>query len=477
MKLKTVIVMGLTGLLSLGSCAEAQIGKQVLNLDDLDYGLDAVHYYAPAMERSKDTAEELMTFYVDRDTVKYYDTETDKLLPVLIAYRYRGGSVMEQATFCGHGFTDVSMATTEDGHLMMVECTVQMQEADFYQLKATATKRYGEPYTEGKDRFGNPDPNPKYRWETKDEYIQLNTKNMSGKETLNIKMTGNAEEPVKIENADPYIAVTLYRWAKKYHDLVLAEEPLYGFSLNKEKEMRWDNDHIKSADFYTPKAVKPFFITAHYLDSLEHSGDLWDKIMVSFYYRIPNSKVTDETGITDSVKINQEGCLPCWCFGPLDRKFKDGLSNAAYIARQMQKGVKFTELMEDKELCPYVIYYGEAEWWKKKKVSGIVQFERDEKGNIVLRSSDTDRYDMRKWALVIDDNIKEELRKSGLDLEHTTARLMNAPGNTDPLAFFTDGKQDMFMYIHEEGWSFSTPNHEWEAGKIYRLYDYLSDIK
>lgn len=94
MKLKTVIAMGLTGFLSLGCCAEAQIGKQVLNLDDLDYGLDAVHYYAPAMEGSKDTAEELMTFYVDRDTVKYYDTETDKLLPVLIAYRYRGGTVM-----------------------------------------------------------------------------------------------------------------------------------------------------------------------------------------------------------------------------------------------------------------------------------------------------------------------------------------------------------------------------------------------
>lgn len=204
-----------------------------------------------------------------------------------------------------------------------MECTVEMQEADFSQLKATATKRYGEPYTEGKDRFGNPDPNPKYRW------------------------------------------------AKKYHDLVLAEGPLYGFSLNKEKEMRWDNDHIKSADFYTPEAVKPFFITAHYLDSLEYSGDVWDKIVASFYYRIPNSKVTDETGITDSVKINQEGCLPCWCFGPLDRKFKDRLSNAAYIARQMQKGVKFTELMEDKELCPYVIYYGEAEWWKKRKYPGL----------------------------------------------------------------------------------------------------------
>lgn len=53
---------------------------------------------------------------------------------------------------------------------------------------------------------------------------------MSGKETLNIETTDNVEEPVKIGNPKPYVKVALYRWAKKYHDLVLAEEPLYGFS-------------------------------------------------------------------------------------------------------------------------------------------------------------------------------------------------------------------------------------------------------
>lgn len=466
--------MGLVNMFGLGGCANAQIGKQVLNLDDLDYGIDVVRYYAPAMEESKDTVEE--HYYVNRDTVKFYDTETDKLLPVLIAYRHLAGVVKEQATFCGHSFTNVSMATMEDGHLIMVQCEVEMQPADLSQLLAAAVKKYGEPYTEEKDQFGKPDP--KWRWETKDEYIQLNAKNMSGKETLNIETTDNVEEPVKIGNPKPYVKVALYRWAKKYHDLVLVEEPLYGFSpLNKEAETRWDNDHIKSAKFYTPEEVKPFFITAHYLDSLEHSGDVWGKIEASFYYRIPNSKVTDETGITDSVKINQEGCLPCWSFGGLDRDFKNGLSNAAYIARQMQKGVKFTEIMEDKELCPDVYYYGEAEWWKKKKVFGIVRFERDEKDNMVLREPETDRDDIRRRVLIINDNIKEELRKSGLDLEHTTARLMNAPGDITPLAFFTDGKLDMFMCIDEGRYSFSTPNHEWESNKIYRLYDYLSDIK
>lgn len=475
MNIKILSMMGLMSMFGLGGCANAQIGEQVLNLDELDYSLDATHYYAPAMERSEDTSEKQMKYYVDRDTVKYYDKETDKLLPVLIAYRYRGGILMEQATFCGHGFTDVSMATTQDGHLMMMECKVETQETDFSQLKAAVTKKYGEPYTEEKDPFG--EPNPKYRWETKDEYIQLNTKNMSGRGTLRIAMTDNVEEPIKIGNAEPYVAVTLYRWAKKYHDLLLAEKPLCDFSLNEEKQMRWDNNQIISAAFYTPEEVKPFFITAHYLDSLEHSGDVWGKIEASFYYRIPNNKVTDEIGITDSVKINQEGCLPCWSFGPLHRDFKDGLSNATYIARQMQKGLKFTELMEDKELCPSVAYYGEAEWRKKKKVSGIVQLERDKKGNMVLRSPDTVRYDMRTMVLIIDDNVKEELGKSGLDLEHTTARLMYAPGYSYPLAFFTDGKLDLFMFIDKKDHSFLTSNHEWDAGKVYRLYDYLSDIR
>lgn len=98
--------------------------------------------------------------------------------------------------------------------------------------------------------------------------------------------------------------------------------------------------------------MKPFFITAHNLDALEKSGDVWGKIEASFYYRIPNGKVIDETGITDSVEINREACLPCWEFEEFKSNFKDGLSTTAYMARQMEKGVKFTELMEDKEPAP-----------------------------------------------------------------------------------------------------------------------------
>ena len=55
MNIKTLLIMGLVNMFGLGGCANAQIGKQVLNLDDLDYGIDVVRYYAPAMEESKDT--------------------------------------------------------------------------------------------------------------------------------------------------------------------------------------------------------------------------------------------------------------------------------------------------------------------------------------------------------------------------------------------------------------------------------------
>ena len=190
------------------------------------------------------------------------------------------------------------------------------------------------------------------------------------------------------------------------------------------------------------------------------------------------------------------------------------------------------ELMEDKELCPNITYYGEARWGEKvtesvivtfhsngdiewaeryltedeeqlplvdgetrlprtKRLSGIVEFERNEKGNMALRSPDAYEYDICDMCLIIDDNvqerlygrgydmeyktaymmeIQEELRKSGLDLEHTTARLVKMLA---PLAFFTDGEKDMFMNIDKQG-SIYTPNgHEWKAGKVYPLYDYL----
>ncbi|MEB3373298.1 hypothetical protein SFC43_07780 [Bacteroides sp. CR5/BHMF/2] len=112
---------------------------------------------------------------------------------------------------------------------------------------------------------------------------------------------------------------------------------------------------------------------------------------------------------------------------------------------------------------------------------------------MTLRSPDADEYDICDMCLIIDDNvqerlhgrwyimedkiaymieIQEELRKSGLDLEHYNSTSGENAGNS--FRFFTDGKKDMFMNIDKQGSSIYTPNgREWKAGKVYRLYDYL----
>lgn len=519
--------MGVTSLFGLVGCAKAQIGKPVFNLDNPDYGLNV----AAMMSSLLDTTQQKIEARYKVDTLKFYNTETDEPFPPLVAYRNKGGSKRTEATFRGFNFTELGMVTTEQGALVQVKGKKNTDEEGFAKLVKAATKKYGKPhFEEGTDFEGR--PGQLYRWETKKEYIQLYAKSNSSKDTLVIATAGNENGLVNMENDKPCLDVTLWRWKKEYHDWLVFE--LDYCVLGEEAQKLSSLSNIQSAENYTPAWVKPFFITAHNLDALEKSGDVWGKIEASFYYRIPNGKVIDETGITDSVEINREACLPCWEFEEFKSNFKDGLSTTAYMARQMEKGVKFTELMEDKELCPNITYYGEAKWREKvtksvivtfhsngnigceeryltedeeqlplvagetrlrrtKRLSGIVEFERNEKGNMALRSPDTYEYDICDMCLIIDDNvqerlygrgydmeyktaymmeIQEELRKSGLDLEHTTARLVRMPAI--PLAFFTDGKKDMFMNIDKQGYSIYTPNgHEWKAGKVYRLYDYL----
>ena len=45
MKQKTLIALVLTGMSGLGSCVNAQPGKQIIDLDRPDYSLDVAHFY------------------------------------------------------------------------------------------------------------------------------------------------------------------------------------------------------------------------------------------------------------------------------------------------------------------------------------------------------------------------------------------------------------------------------------------------
>lgn len=479
MNIKTFLIIGLTGILGLGSCTRAQIGKQIIDLDNLNYDLDAAYYYSTAIDEDQTdsmtfagTKQEIEIHY-RKDTLKYYNTETDELYPPLVVYRHLYGDMIVQGTFCGYDFMQLDMVTTEENKLVQVKGKMQADEEGLAKLTEAVTKKYGEPYFEEGEEYM--DAYSVYRWETKDEYIQLHARHNTGKGTIIIEVTGDENEPVKMENDNPHWEVTLSRWKKRYHDLVIAEAVCS--LLDKEKERRDNEFHVANARFYTPEEIRPFFITTHYLDSLEHSGNVWEKIEASFYHRIPNSRIIDPTGIMDSVKINQEGCIPVWGFGAHIKGFKDGMSNAAYIVRLMKQGRKFHDMMDDAELCRKR-YEGEAEWKEKKRFAGVVYLDEDERGNIIL-ARDYFRhsyYTLYRTALIITDEVKQELEKSGLNLEKMTARCFEFPGLDAPAAYFTDGEQEKFMFIGDSNRCYGTKTKEWCCSKVYPIIEYLKEV-
>lgn len=470
--------MGLISISGLGSCARAQIGKQVIDLENLNYNLDAAHYYSTAIDEDKaasmtfDTTKQEIEIYYKKDTLKYYNTETDELYPPLVVYRHLYGDIIVQGTFCGYNFVQLDMVTTEENKLVQVKGKMKADEEGLAKLTEAATKKYGEPYFgEGEEYV---DVYSVYRWETKDEYIQLHARRNTGKGTIMIVVTGDENEPIKMENDKPHWEVTLSCWKKCYHDLVIAEKVC--FLLDEEKERRHNEFYAADARFYTPEKIRPFFITTHYLDSLEHSGNVWEKIEASFYHRIPNSRIIDRTGVMDSVKINQEGCIPVWGFGAHIKGFKDGMSNTAYIVRLMKQGRKFHDIMDDAELCRKR-YEGEAKWKEKKRFAGVIFLDEDERGNIILsRDFRHSYYTLYRTALTITDEVKQELEKSGLNLEKTTTRCVEFPGLSAPVAYFTDGKQEKFMFIGNSNSCYGTKTKEWCCNKVYSIIEYLEEV-
>ncbi|MCS3314454.1 hypothetical protein NXX38_22455 [Bacteroides sp. BFG-637] len=97
MRLKTVIITGVTSLFGLVGCTKAQVGKPVFNLDNPDYGLNV----AAMMSSLLDTTQQKIEARYKVDTLKFYNTETDELFPPLVAYRNKGGSKRTEATFRG----------------------------------------------------------------------------------------------------------------------------------------------------------------------------------------------------------------------------------------------------------------------------------------------------------------------------------------------------------------------------------------
>lgn len=480
MKLKTYIIRILISTMGLSGCTKSQpqIGRQVLDLGNPDYNMDVAYYFAEATDWNdtslcNDTTEREIEVYYQKDTLKYYNTKTDKLYPPLTVYKNAGGNVFKEATFCGQDFYQLDMVATEHGNLVQIKGKAVTDEEEFNRLVKNINEKYGEPHFEKTDHKGK--KMPKYRWETEDEYIQLCAYYRDGKNNIVVSVTDDETTPVKIENPDPYLEIALYRWKKEHHDELVAEDAFD--MLNEESETRLDKYHVESALFYTPEEIKPFFITKEYLDRLEQSGNLWDKIEASFYLRIPAGRLMDPSGMTDSVKVNQEGCLPMWSFGGYIKDFKNCKSNVDYILRLMKQGKKLYEMMEDSELCQKH-YKGEAEWTGEKTFSGTVSLYEDQEGNLTIRKDSKNNINtLYDFALSLTAEIKEELKNSNLHLEKTTARCFEFPGESSPAVYFTDGKHEVFMFIGSSNIVKLGKNKKWENNRIYPVLEYLKEIR
>ena len=463
--------MGVTSLFGLVGCAKAQIGKLVFNLDNPDYGLNV----AAMMSSLLDTTQQKIEARYKVDTLKFYNTETDEPFPPLVAYRNKGGSKRTEATFRGFNFTELGMVTTEQGTLVQVKGKKNTDEEGFAKLVKAATKKYGKPhFEEGTDFEGR--PGQLYRWETKKEYIQLYAKSNSSKDTLVIATAGNENGLVNMENDKPCLDVTLWRWKKEYHDWLVFE--LDYCVLGEEAQKLSSLSNIQSAENYTPAWVKPFFIFRQVSLLTSYIPIRMKRHNNGFCHFFPPFRFTIIRNIGAQLFVLHQ-FRKLHAFFHLASHICCGAKSVFEIAFKLFKlpARKASLTVDFYRIC----YTGFIDYFTVRNTVIETGFDFSPYitrffQSIQIMCSNEERlygrgYDMEyKTAYMME--IQEELRKSGLDLEHTTARLVRMPAI--PLAFFTDGKKDMFMNIDKQGYSIYTPNgHEWKAGKVYRLYDYL----
>lgn len=226
MKLKAFIIIGLTGIFSFsGNSAHAQLGKQVIDLDNPDYNLDVAHYFSESVNVDNPEQGNSSTgVYYKKDTLMSMRTKTEEPRPVLVFYMNEGGSVYKEATFCGFDFGKLDMTTTAQGKLIGIDGETATDEKGFDKMVKAAKKKYGKPVkkeTDGEvfDKIVKAammdDKNQNaYLWELEDEYIILYTESESTAEE------GDGSEPAEAENPAPYVKVKLSRMKKEAERLL-----------------------------------------------------------------------------------------------------------------------------------------------------------------------------------------------------------------------------------------------------------------
>lgn len=226
MKLKTFIIIGLAGIFSVfGNCAHAQLGKQVIDMDNPDYNLDVAHYFSESINVNNPVQGNSSTgVYYKKDTLMSMRTKTAEPRPVLVFYMNEGGSVYREATFCGFDFGKLDMTTTAQGKLIAIDGETETDEKGFNKMVKAAKKKYGKPLKKEKDgeifdkivkaaMMDDKNQNA-YLWELEDEYIILYTESGSTAEE------GDGSEPAEAENPAPCVKVKLSRMKKESERLL-----------------------------------------------------------------------------------------------------------------------------------------------------------------------------------------------------------------------------------------------------------------
>lgn len=214
MKLLSKLMFTLTILSppALSGEAKAQYGRTIIDLENVNYRLDVAGFYSEVLlvGTSRDCRNSIRdvsvavehpvevlrnsTLMYQVDTLSSLRSETGILHPQLLRYiPVMWQSEPAAARFGDYGFECVAMVAEPDGSLVLISAQTDVDKEAAEALKQLMTDKYGAPvYRKSKDPF------EQCRWQTDDEYIQL-----------------------EICDKGDELEIKLFRWQKKNRDMLV----------------------------------------------------------------------------------------------------------------------------------------------------------------------------------------------------------------------------------------------------------------
>lgn len=157
------------------SCQGQEYDKDILNLKELDLGLNADRFYKNSTKREN---VKLLSGkqYVEKDTITEYDHEWngDRNKIFAIQYRVVGYSPADVvAQFGNIHFSRVESLVDDKGNLMLINAVTKASKDDILKFITALKKEYPNPeVTEASSGYTN---NQIITWKDKDRIIKLST--------------------------------------------------------------------------------------------------------------------------------------------------------------------------------------------------------------------------------------------------------------------------------------------------------------